>query len=235
MKKIKNILLKIYYLFGKIYLYPILRYESKHPPFPSHNERAVEYSFAFNHISKLYPKTLLDIGTGSSAFPDLVANCGIGVTAIDKIRGYWKTGFFNRHFLIRNDDIICPRIKDRFDVVTCISVLEHIPDHKKAMRYMCELINPKGYLILTFPYNEHYYIKDIYKDRVPSPNFVTQIFSRKQINSWLEDSGMEIIEQKCYNMFIGGYWSNGDIIIPPVETDQYHKHHLTCILLRKQY
>jgi SAM-dependent methyltransferase len=41
--------------------------------------------------------------------------------------------------------------KSSFDLVTCISVLEHIPDDKKAVETMWSLLRPGGRLVLTMP------------------------------------------------------------------------------------
>ena len=231
-KPIRSLLRHIYNFGGKLYLYPMLKYESKHPTFFSRNERAIEYGFTFNHISKLCPDTLLDIGTGISAFPNLVANCGIKVTAIDKIKGYWKGSFFNRHFRIENGDITTPDLNQQFDFVTCISVLEHIPEHLKAVKGMFSLVKKGGYLVLTFPFNENNYNNNVHKDK-PNLTFVTQVYSRNEINEWLKDSDMQIINQEYYNVFNGEFWGQGTMTIPPIQVNQFDKSHLTCILLKK--
>lgn len=38
-----------------------------------------------------------------------------------------------------------------FDIITCISVLEHIPDDTQAVQRMWELLKPQGRLLLTVP------------------------------------------------------------------------------------
>jgi len=231
-KPLRNLLRGIYNFGGKLYLFPVLKFESKHPTFSSRNERAIEYGFTFKHISKLCPDTLLDIGTGVSSFPHLVSNCGIKVTAIDKMKGYWKGSFFNRHFRIENGDVTEPKLDKQFDFVTCISVLEHIPEHKKAVHGMISLIKKGGHLILSFPFNEENYNENVHKDK-PNLTFVTQVYSRNQINDWLKDTEMQIVEQEYYEVFTGDFWAQGTMIIPPIKVNQNEKCHLTCILLKK--
>ncbi len=41
--------------------------------------------------------------------------------------------------------------KGSFDLITCISVLEHIPDDKKAIKKIWSLLKPGGRLVLTLP------------------------------------------------------------------------------------
>ena len=65
-------------------------------------------------------------------------------TAIDRIDEYWSDGMFNRHFHIIEDDIRTTDLKKKFDFVSCISVLEHIREHRDAMQSMFSLLTPGG-------------------------------------------------------------------------------------------
>mgnify|MGYP003681945001 CR=1 FL=1 len=62
----------------------ICRYEFNNQSFIGFNERPVEYSFKFRSHKSLYPKKVLDVGTGKTALPHLMSTCGCLVTAIDK-------------------------------------------------------------------------------------------------------------------------------------------------------
>jgi len=104
-RMIKKSLHRLYNILGRWYLYPLLKSEYKGSAKRYTNERLIEYSFAFKWLSELYPEKVLDVGSGTTAWPHIIANCGIGVTAIDSIREYWKGSFFNRHYYIINDDI----------------------------------------------------------------------------------------------------------------------------------
>jgi len=177
---------RLYKNLDRLYLSPILISEWKKPLFNFKNERPIEYGFVFKCLAKIYPQEILDVGTGKSALPHLLATCGFRVTAIDKIKDYWKDGLFNRHYYIVNDDITNPKIEKQFDFITCISVLEHIPNHKAAVRGIFKLLKPKGYLLLTFPYNEEQYVDNAYN--LPEAGYgqnlpyVCQIFSQKEID-----------------------------------------------------
>jgi SAM-dependent methyltransferase len=238
---VKKLLLSIYRIFellGKPYLALIFFKERKFPSFKRPNERPVEYAFAFQCIAKTYPSSLLDIGTGSSSFPHLVRGCGIPTTAIDKIDGYWQFGLTNRHYPISNDDITSPKLDQRFDMITCISTLEHIPDHNAALLGMSQLLKPGGYIVLSFPYNETHYERDVY--RLPQAGygqthpFIGQIFSRQEVDAWCSAHGLVILDQEYYEAFTGELWTFGSAIHPLKKTTPEARHHLTCILLQKQ-
>jgi SAM-dependent methyltransferase len=201
------------------------------------NERPVEFAFVFRHVAKLYPRKVLDVGTGRSALPQLLRNCGCLVTAIDNVKGYWPTGMANLHYHVINDDITDCRLDDTFDLVTCISVLEHIQNSPAAVRNMFRLLNPGGHLILTFPYTECAYHRNVYTlpDSTYSRNapYICQSYSRRAITAWLRENGGAIVEQEYWRFWDGEYWTAGNRLIPPRRVESDERHQLSCMLIRK--
>ena len=138
---------------------------------------------------------------------------------------------------------------NQFPFVTCISVLAHIPNHNEAVRNMIGLVEDHGHLVLTFPYNERNYHHNIYSHRDAgyhhniyshrdagygqNASFVTQVYSRKEIEEWTRPGSIKIIEQKYFKVFTGEFWTFGKRIKPPIEVSKDEVHHLTCILLKK--
>lgn len=218
-------------------LKPMFLREARLPQFHDRNERAVEYAFAFRCIAETAPRTLLDVGTGQTAFPHLVENCGVRVTALDRGSGYWDLPLANRHFPLTKGDITAPRLERRFDMIVCVSVLEHIPNHRDALRGMFQLLQPGGHLVLTFPYNEHQYVPDVY--RHPDAGygkdygFIAQVYSRRELEAWLADTGAEVVCQEYHEAFTGELWTVGVRLNPIRRSGRDRKHHLTCLLLRK--
>ncbi len=203
----------------------------------SPNERVVEYRFVFDSLFKCSPKTVIDVGTGLTSLPHLMATCGFVVTATDNIEDYWPSGMFNRHFHLVNDDIMKTRVEGRFDFATCISTLEHIEDHQAAVKSMIKLLNPGGHLALSFPYNENRYVPNAYKEpgshvgaHIP---YIAQVFSRKQIDQWCNANGARVVAQEYWQCYTGDLWTLGTQIYPPVAAEKTGKHHLSCLLLQK--
>ena len=203
----------MYCTLGRWFLWPMLLLEWKRSHLKQLNERAAEYGYALKWLLKICPVDVLDVGAGTSSWPHLMANCGFHVTAIDKIKDYWKSGFFNRHYHVINDDVTRPKINRQFDFITCISVIEHIPNHKEAFFGMLGLLKPGGHLVLTFPYNEKRYIDNVYK--LPKAGygsdypFICQVYSRTQIDEWLGGNSARIIDQEYYKIFSGELWTFG--------------------------
>ncbi len=233
----KKLMFSIYNFIGKTYLSPILNLEQKKRPFPFINERSTEYAFTLKHLQNKGSGKLLDVGPGKSSWPHLLSNCGFDVTAIDKIDGYWNS-FFNRHYKIINDDITNPKLTTKFQFATCLSVLEHILDHISAIKNIHDLLEEGGYLILSFPYNEENYHEDIYTHPDAGfgkgGNYITQVYSRNEINEWMQNTTFKIVEQEFYKVFTGDYWSFGERIVPVEKVENTDLHHLTCILLQKE-
>ena len=137
---------------GNWYIRRVCSAESDSQNFAHHNERPIEYRFALECLARVRPRTVLDVGTGTTSWPHLLRNCGFVVTAIDNVRDYWDRQMVNRHWTVLDVDIT--KVKEfhgPFDAVTCISVVEHIVDHENAVRNMLRVLAPGGLLIITTP------------------------------------------------------------------------------------
>jgi len=167
-----------------------------------------------------------------------MASCGFSVTAIDNMSSYWKERVINRHFHVLRDDITRPTLSDTFDLITCISVLEHIVDHATAIRSMARLLKPGGYMVLTFPYNDRMYVENVYKlsgaGYGKDFSFPCQVFSACELNSWLKDISGKVIKQEFYEVFSGELWSFGERICPPRKVNRDQRHQLSLILIQKE-
>lgn len=206
--------------------------------FSRFNERPVEYAFVFRQLAQNYPRKVLDVGTGTTGLPHLMRTCGFLVTATDNIRDYWPAGMSNRHYHVLNDDITNTRLVEKFDCVTCVSVLEHIENVDAAMRNMISLLNPNGLLLLTFPYNENSYVRNVYtlpgSSYGQDASFITQSFSRTELSRWIRNSDAMIIEQEYWQFWEGDHWTVGRQVIPPRKVSAGEKHQLSCVLIHRR-
>jgi SAM-dependent methyltransferase len=222
---------------GTLYLRLLCAREYKKQAFAGLNERPIEYAFLFRQLVEFWPKTILDVGTGMTALPQLLRNCGFVVTATDNIKDYWPAGMRNRHYHVINDDITQTALRETFDVITCVSVLEHIREHGNAMKSMYKLLNPGGRLILTCPYNEEHYVPNVYQLPESSVRenypFVTQAFSRREVEGWLSESPFELVRQEYWQFFEGDFWTCGARLTKPVQVNKDCRHQLSCMTLIK--
>lgn len=84
------------------------------------NERPIEWEFVCRAIRDMNPATILDVGSGTTALPLVMASFGSEVRAIDNIRDYWPAGMQNRHWPVEDRDIT-KGIDGRYDLITCVS------------------------------------------------------------------------------------------------------------------
>ena len=223
---------------GNLYIREICRREYVAQEFLGINERPVEYRFAFEHLTAAFPETVLDVGTGKTALPSLLRTCGFVVTAIDNIKDYWPAGMVNRHYHVLDDNILEPKVGGPFDFITCISTLEHIRDHMRAMRMMFSLLRPGGRLVVSFPYNESTYVENVYAlpgsigaDKYP---FITQAFSRREVQQWMHENDAQVVAQEYWRYFDGPFWTIGDRVVPPVRVEESDLHQISCLALEKR-
>ena len=205
-----------------IYLKWVCKQEYKKQFLDRFNERPVEYAFVFKSLLRIYPKCILDIGTGNTALPQLMRKCGFIVTATDKGNNSWKTRTINRHYHVIYDDITRTKLQKKFDLISCISVLEHIEKADVAIYNIISLLKENGHLILTFPYNERSYIKNVYELTGSSYGndsaYITQAFSKREIDRWTKKNKLEIVDQDdptCPRLY-----RTGDLGRVLVETQQ---------------
>lgn len=201
---------------GSLYVEKICRVEAEDQQFRRHNERPVEYSYALAAFARHRPKTVLDVGTGTTAWPALLRDCGFSVAAVDNVRDYWPKGMKNRHWLVEDVDITKPSgFAKRFEAITCISVIEHIEDHVSAMRNMASLLQPGGILVVTTPYSHHHFDPNVYVrpdacpgDQVP---YKCRSSSKDTLQQWL-DTGVTLEHRELWRMFSGPVWFTGERI-----------------------
>lgn len=238
MKNILTFIFSVYTFFLKPFVSVLHWVEKKFPEYKRPNERPMEYAFALKTIAKYYPREVLDIGTGKTAFPHLVYNCGLKITAVDKIDGYWGFGMFNRHFPIINMDITKANWVEKFDLVTCISTLEHIPDFDDAVKAMVKTLKIGGHLLITVPYNKIDFIPDIYKHPEGGYGkdflFIGRIYNQENIQKWEQDNNIQLTDNEYYKFFTGKYWTKGERIIPANLVENNSQAQLACLLFIKK-
>jgi hypothetical protein len=234
----KNPLKSLVHLAGHWYINKVCRNEyDEQAPRPI-NERPIEFRFLFDSVLRLLPDTVLDVGTGTTALPSLLRTCGCTVTATDNVRDYWPEGMVNPHWWILDDDITQSKLAAQFDLVCCISVLEHIKNCDAAVSSLLARTKSGGHLVLTFPYNETNYLDNVYQ--LPGAGYgqdapyVCQVYSRQNLQKWFNQDDMEIVDQEYWQFFTGRFWTFGERLRPPLCVSKDDLHQLTCLLIRKK-
>lgn len=236
---LRSLLKRSVHKLGSTYLRKILRSEAEAQEFDRHNERPAEFAFVFRQVNKCAPRTVLDVGTGTTALPVLLSDCGCVVTALDNIRDYWPAGMANRHWHVVDDDITRTRLSGSFDMVTCISVLEHIVDYRAAVRNMMQLLKPGGHLVLTCPYTELQHVENCYQaseahESMQNLPYICRSYSRADLDDWLKDTSGELVEMEFWRGWSGRHWALGERIAPPQPSSRDAAHNHACLVIRRR-
>lgn len=222
---------------GGWYVNRICQSEAEAQQFRRHNERPVEYGFALAALAQERPRSVLDVGTGTTSWPALLRDCGFSVTAIDNVRDYWPAGMTNRHWQVEDVDVTKPVGFDRkFDAVTCISVIEHIEDHVSAMRNMLNMLRPGGMLVVTTPYSHHHFDMNVYVRPDAAPGdpvpYKCRSSSADTLRQWL-DLGVTLERRELWRMFSGPVWFTGERIAWSRAANEDEPHQLGLFVFRK--
>jgi 2-polyprenyl-3-methyl-5-hydroxy-6-metoxy-1,4-benzoquinol methylase len=222
---------------GKWYINRICRTESLGQKFTHHNERPIEYRFALDCLARVRPRSVLDVGTGTTSWPHLLSGCGFVTTAIDNMRDYWDHQMVNRHWTVLDFDITQPgEFHGPFDAVTCISVMEHIENHEAAIQNMLNLLAPSGLLIITTPYNHSTYCPNVYKlpDVLYGQDqpYICRSHSAKEIEKW-QQLGMRLKRRELWRLFSGPVWATGNRIAWEQVHSEDEPHQLGCFEFEK--
>ncbi len=141
-----------------------------------HPHRAWEYGIVLHALREAGCRRILDVGGGGSAFAPAAAWIGMDITVVDpEDYGVWvdhqnrivaahnssappiryeRADFmlYGDHDVAHDPDggtFLVPSDSSRFDAVTCISVLEHVPDDSAFYRKLASHVKVGGVLALT--------------------------------------------------------------------------------------
>lgn len=132
--------------------------------------RQWEYPFTYSYIrhfissnnKSMYSNekfNILDAGSGCTFFPYYISykhsNCKIyccdnDYSLVPLFAGI-NNNMENTEIEFNNYDLVNPCYKDDFfDIIYCISVLEHIPNYEEVIKQFKRIIKPNGIIIITF-------------------------------------------------------------------------------------
>ncbi len=197
---------------------------SEFKPLHQINPLRLEY---IQRLASLEDKKLLDVGCGGGILSEGMARAGARVTGIDM--GEAPLQVARLHLLesgleINYERIPVERLADEFpasfDIITCMEMLEHVPDPGSVVRSCARLLrpggtaffstinrNPKSYLFAII--GAEYILRLLPRGTHDFAKFIRP----SELGSWVEQSGMTLreITGMVYNPLTGVYRLDRDV------------------------
>jgi 2-polyprenyl-6-hydroxyphenyl methylase/3-demethylubiquinone-9 3-methyltransferase len=122
---------------------------------PLHALNPVRLAYVDSHAS-LNGKRVLDVGCGGGLLSEAMARKGAQVTGIDLAPLTIEVAELHAlstevpvHYLRQSAEAHAAEHREHYDVVTCMEMLEHVPDPSSVLRALHELVKPGGYVFLS--------------------------------------------------------------------------------------
>ena len=168
----------------------------------------------FEFLRRYLPKTgkLLDIGCGPGTFIGTLSNTGLDCTGIDiapdqidyATNNY---GHSKARFISISLDTFAENSSERFDVITFVEVLEHLPEDVAVnmLKRARSLLLPGGRILVTTPnYHSAWPFVEFLVNRIGEVKYEDQHINRydaKKLGSHLKESGYDAGNMNSFMSF----------------------------------
>ena len=159
---------------------------------------------------ELEGKTLLDVGCGGGILAEALHDKGAIVTGIDAAGPGIEIA---KHHAKKNNKLIdyqestaedlIQKSSEKYDVVTCLEVLEHVPDPKLLVKTCIDLLKPNGDLFLsTINKNPRSWItaivgaEYIFNILPKGTHEFDKFIKPSSLGSYIRESSAELVETK---------------------------------------
>jgi len=123
---------------------------------PLHQINPLRRQFITQHMQMIFDKNIIDVGCGGGILAESLAKLGANVTGIDM--GEEPLNIAKLHALESNISvdyqkitaeekaITCPEF---FDAVTCMEMLEHVPNPESIIKACAKMVKPGGFVFFS--------------------------------------------------------------------------------------
>lgn len=125
------------------------------PQKPLHALNPVRLDY-LRHRAQLDGATVLDVGCGGGLLSEAMARLGAKVTAIDLAEDLVKVATLHSlesgvqvDYRVQSVEALAAERPGSYDIVTCMEMLEHVPDPAAILQACATLLKPGGHLFVS--------------------------------------------------------------------------------------
>lgn len=123
---------------------------------PLHEINPLRVSYIEQQARGVDGKKILDVGCGGGILAEALASKGARVTGIDMAELSLEVARMHLHeskldvdYQLATVEAFAERNEGQFDIVTCLELLEHVPDPASVINAAAGLLKPDGLLFLS--------------------------------------------------------------------------------------
>ena len=185
-----------------------------------------------NYIDKavtLKEKTVLDVGCGGGILSESMAERGAKVTGIDLGEKALKVAQLhslesgvNVDYRLIAVEQLAKEAPASFDVVTCLEMLEHVPDPASVVQACAALVKPGGHVFFsTINRNPKAYLfavvgAEYVLNMLPrGTHDYAKFIKPSELAAWVRSTDLSLKHQigMSYNPITKHYWLNSDVSV----------------------
>jgi 2-polyprenyl-6-hydroxyphenyl methylase/3-demethylubiquinone-9 3-methyltransferase len=178
-------------------------------------------------FAPLRGRRVLDVGCGGGILAESMARQGAQVLGIDLASKPLKvaqlhaleSGVQGLDYREASAEALAGEQQDAFDTVTCMEMLEHVPDPASVVRACVALAKPGGRVFFsTIHRNAKAFVyaivgaEHVLKLLPKGTHEYAKFIRPSELAHWCRDAGLDVLELKGmqYNPITGRYWLSGD-------------------------
>ena len=123
---------------------------------PLHEINPLRLGYIEKHVGSLDNKKILDVGCGGGILSESMAARGAEVTAIDLspdalqvAKAHLCTSGHSIDYREISTEDLAKQLPNTFDIITCMELLEHVPDPSSIITACAKLVKPGGHIIFS--------------------------------------------------------------------------------------
>jgi 2-polyprenyl-6-hydroxyphenyl methylase/3-demethylubiquinone-9 3-methyltransferase len=193
---------------------------------PLHDINPLRLNF-INTGSSLAGKRVLDVGCGGGILCESMAECGATVTGIDMGKAPLAVARLHAmetdleiDYLQTTAEELAASSAGSFDTVTCMEMLEHVPDPSSVIQACKQLLKPGGSVYFsTINRNPKSFLfaiigaEYLMKMLPPGTHDYSKFIRPSELDIWCREAGLDVISIQgiSYNPLTGMYRTSTDV------------------------